>query len=249
MICQDYKILQVVTFLIISSLSPAISQSQRSEGIHQADLTTYILEKHGLDHELINGIQYYNQYHRVLNHPFYSVEESRPGTAYLSGKKFNDVRVNYNIYSQHLVLEYQGKLGGIYQIILSPAHTNAFELDGNYFEKISLNGRTPLFYQVITTEALSCYIHWKKQLQATSNDLLNTGFFTDPKRTYYLDFNDEIYSFKNRKTFGLPFSGNSKKEIKKFMRSNKINFRNATPEQIEDLLMYVSSRVQSTSGI
>ncbi|MFC2081474.1 hypothetical protein ACFLR8_04615, partial [Bacteroidota bacterium] len=95
MIFGSSKPFTVLLFFLISSLAPA-----------QPDLSSYIREQHGFNQELINGKLFYNKFYHVLNHPYYSGEKSLPGSIVLSGIIYDDVKINYNIYSQYLVLDY-----------------------------------------------------------------------------------------------------------------------------------------------
>jgi hypothetical protein len=219
---------------------PAFSQS--------SDLSAYIHEKHGFDQKLINGIIYYDKYKHVLNHPYHSREESLPGWVVISGTCYDDVQINYNIYSQQLILEYPDVSGSFYKIILSPAHTDEFQLDGDYFKRISLDEQGPLFYQVIRVNDLICYIHYEKQMLTMSNHLGFSYYFSGTKRSYFLDFYGNLFPFTNRRTFVSLISSVSKKEMKKYMRRNEIKLSDAKPEQLEGLLKFISSIVQSTSG-
>ena len=238
MIFNDYKSLPVFIFLIIFRIIPAFSQP--------SDLNTYIHEKHGFDQNLINGILYYDKYKNVLNHPFYTGEELLPGSVVISGVSYEDVQINYDIYSQYLVLEYPVASGSSYKIIISPEHTDAFNLDGNYFEKLILDDRGPLFYQLIRVNGLICYIHWEKKKVTKSYQL--TDYFTEPNQRCYLDYYGKLSPFSNRRNFVSLISGVPKKEIKRYIRKNVIQLSDGTPEQLEDLLQFISSSIQPTTG-
>lgn len=238
MILKNYKSFLVFFFLIISGIIPVFSQP--------SDLSTYIHVKHGYDQNLINGILYYDKYKHVLNHPFYSGEKLLPGSIVLSGISYEDVQINYDIYSQYLILEYPAVSGSFYNIILSPEHTDAFHLDGDYFEKLILDDRGPLFYQLIRVNGLICYVHWEKNKVFRSYQY--TDYFTEPEQSCYLDYYGKLSPFSNRKNFVSLLSGVPKKEIKRYIRKNEIQLSDATPEQLEDLLKFISSSIQSTTG-
>jgi len=238
MVFNEYKSFPVFVFLIISSIIPAFSQS--------SDLNTYIHVKHGFDQNLINGILYYDKYKNVLNHPFYSGEELLPGSVVISGVSYEDVQINYDIYSQYLVLEYPVVSGSSYKIIVNPEHTDAFNLDGEYFEKLILDDRGPLFYQRIRVNGLICYIHWEKKKVTRSYQF--TDYFTEPNQRCFLDYYGKLSPFSNRRNFVSLISGVPKKEIKRYIRKNVIQLSDGTPEQLEDLLQFISSRIQPTTG-
>ncbi len=242
------KLLVLFLSLWIVNFAPLASQSHDIEGLDYQDLTDYIWKKHGLDQEIINGTSYYYKYYRVLSHPYFSQEESHPGMVVLSGKRFNNVRINYNIYEQNLVLDYPGKNNGIYKIILSSILTDEFGLDDYYFKKLVLLERDPTFYQVIEVNGIICYIHWEKQMLATTNNTQYADFFSEPEQEYFLEYDHKLSPIKNKKSFVENFPFIPKREIKKYMRLNKISFRKASPEQIEDLLEFVDLRINAGTG-
>ena len=211
MVFNDYKSLPVFIFLIISRIIPAFSQP--------SDLNTYIHEKDGFDQNLINGILYYDKYKNVLNHPYYTGEELLPGSVVISGVSYEDVQINYDIYSQYLVFEYPVASGSSYKIIISPEHTDAFNLDGNYFEKLILDDRGPLFYQLIRVNGLICYIHWEKKKVTKSYQF--TDYFTETNQRCYLDYYGKLSPFSNRKSFVSLISGVPQKEIKRYIRNRR----------------------------
>ena len=242
------KLVVVLVYFRIVNPAPAVSQTYNPEVSDYHDLSDYIQEKFGLDQEIINGTAYYHKYYRVLNHPYFDGEESHPGMVVLSGKRFDNVRIHYNIYEQNLVLEYPGKDDGTYKLVLSPAHTDAFKLNTYYFEKLKLLEQEPAFYQVITSNGITFYVHWKKQMLVTTNNIRYTDFFSDPEQEYYLDYREELTPIKSKKSFALKFPDIPRREIRRYMRYNKISFRNSTPEGLEGLLKFVSSEIYQTAG-
>jgi len=195
---------------------------------------------------LVNGILYYDKYKNVLSHPFYSVEEFLPGSAVISGIRYEDVQINYDIYSQYLVLQYPVVEGSSYSIIIPPEHTDAFDFDRNYFKKLTLDDRGPLFYQLIEVNGLICYIHWEKKKATRSYQF--TEFFMEPEQRYFLDYHGKLSHFSNRRNFVSLISGVPKKEIIRYIRKKGIQLSDATPEQLEDLLQFISSGIHSTTG-
>jgi hypothetical protein len=238
MIFNCYKSFSLFIFLVIPRIFPAFSQP--------SDLYSYIQMKHGLDLNLVNGILYYDKYKNVLNHPFYSGEEFLTGSVVISGIRYKDVQINYDIYSQYLVLEYPDFSGSSYSIIISPEHTDAFDFDGNSFKKLILDDRGPLFYQLIKVNGLICYIHWKKK--KTTRSYQSTDFFTETEQGCFLDYYGNISPFSNRRNFVSLISGVPQKEIIRYIRKKGIQLSDATPEQLEDLLQFITSSIHSTSG-
>jgi len=187
----------------------------------------------------------------VENHPYYRSDKPLHGFVILSGKRFDNVQIQYDIFEEYLILEYQERSGRFNKIILNPATTDAFQLDGDYFEKLTLDKKGLLFYQVIKENGATCYIHYRMNLRNVKDAIRgnqNTQYFSTRKRTYYLFFDGEFNSFRNRLSYASLFSGVTKKEIRKFMRHNKIRFSDATPEELAGLLEFSSSEMKSGSG-
>lgn len=232
------KLLTLILFLQMSFQLKG--QASREDTIGRSELSSYIYQKQGFDQILVNGKQYHNQYIRVLGHPFYKQEKSHLGSIVISGIYFEDIQLNYDIYSQDLVLDYIDESGKFNKIILTRAHIEAFTLDGDSFEKLPLGEHGNQLFQVITYNEIRCYIHWEKQMLPTSNNLKYGDLFNEPKRTYFLKVEGKLQTFSNKQSFVAVCSGIPKKEIRKYLRENSLKFSNASSEQIEDLLRFIS---------
>ncbi len=233
-----------ISILCLSSIG---AQSTDNPPSGQEDLDAYIRKKHGLDQELINDIQFYNRYHGVMKHPYLKGLEPLPGSVILSGKKYDNLMAKYDLYAQCLILTYQGMLGGINQIFLSSVRIDAFDLSGNYFEKLDLDNRGLLFYQVIREEGLACYIHWDKQKMETTDNLQYPEVFTDPRHHCYLELDGELHPFTSKRKLVSLFSPGTKKEIKKYVWQHNIRLLRASPEQLTGLMEFISSVLPSSS--
>ncbi len=241
------KVLLVFLLTVITG-GPGLRAQDMARGPSDPPgIMEYISRAHGPDQELINGIQYYNPHYRVTGHPYLMGEEAFPGSLYLSGKTYEGLQLHYDIYDQHLVLDYRTKFGGINKIILSPIRIESFSLDGFGFRKLNLDKNGPLYYQVIRAGELTCYVHWRKGLIPNRMDLRSLGDFTLPIRTYYLDKNGCVQSFSNRGSFAALFPVEARKEIKRFMRINRIRFRKADPRELTTLIEYVYTLLPETS--
>ncbi len=214
----------------------------------QTDLLAFIREKHGPDPGLINGIQFTNRYYRVKEHPFYRGEGSSRGTVTVSGRKYEDVLLNYDLYAQQVILEYQGRNSGVGKIILVTPHVDAFSLEGDYFEKRSLTEEGPLFYQVITADGVSLYIHWSKLMVPNSNDLHYTYYFSKAGRDYLLEFEGSLHPFSGPSSFKSIFRGEARKQVRKYLRQHRFKFREAGSGKLAGLLGFIAGLPQWEEG-
>ena len=216
------------------------AQHTGQETIPSPSLREYIDQKQGPDQELLNGQQFYVRHYRLGNHTYLGGEECMQGSVILSGKEYSGLRLNYDIYDQRLVLEYNRTRGGINRIFLDPLLVDAFTLGGLDFKKISLNSKGALYSQVIMTDSLKCYNHWKKELIQERRNPSDYGHFTKPIRTSYLEYNGHIISFTNRRSFASLLPKQMRKGIRRFLWEEGIRFRQASPYEMTRLLSYIS---------
>jgi hypothetical protein len=246
-VCPRLKFVLLILSAGTAGLFPLRAQSPVAGGSPRPSLQAYVSLKHGTDQELINGRQFTFMHYRIQGHPYFMGQEPLAGGVTLSGRQYGGLRLNYDIYDQHLVMEYTLFSSGINKIVLSPLLADAFTIGGFDFEKISLDEKGPLYYQVIRSGNLACYVHWEKQLTPTQNSLQYLGHFTDPIRTCFLEYGGGLHPFRSRKSFAAIFTENTRREIKRYMRVNGIRFRAASPGELTTLIDFVSGVLQKTT--
>jgi len=220
-----------------------IAQDPQEKEADSPKLYEFVLQKYGSDHDLVNGVELYNLYRHVKSHPYFLGEESLPGSVTVLGKHFDNQLIQYDLYNQWVVLEYTERSGGINKIIMVPLHTNGFQIDGHSFEKLALDEDGLLFYQVIRTNRITCYIHWKKQLITISDNINYTVEFSDPMRTFFLEYDSKIIPFSNRRNFAAIFPANIGREARQYMRKNRLRFRKTSVKNLTMLLDHISSNL------
>ncbi|MCK4751574.1 MAG: hypothetical protein KAT15_31170 [Bacteroidales bacterium] len=210
-------------------------------------LSSFIQMKYGLDQELFNGFQYYKRYIKYKGDPFFPEDSFYEGSVCIRGVEFDNVRLKYNSYSQYLILEYTDYQERYNQLKLNNAQIDSFQLGAYGFQKLSLFGEEPLFYQVLCSGAIICYIHWAKNIHATSDDLQYSYEYSRPLGTFHLSYKGEIQTFNKRKTFISILPVSMQAEIKKYFRQQRLSFREAGPGDIQKLIVYVSQLGETLS--
>jgi hypothetical protein len=236
----------ILAFFLCGSLNAQPSSSPFPE---MDSLSRYIHMKYGLDQDLFNGFQYYKRYLKYKGDPYFPEDSFDEGSISIKGTKYDDVRLKYNSYTQNLILEYTDYQERYNQLRLNIAQIDSFQLGAYGFQKLSLLGEEPLFYQVVSSGALTCFIHWEKDIHATADDLHYSHRYTRPLGTFYLSYHSEIQTFTNRKTFISIFPGSMQGEIKKYFRNQHLSFREAGPGDIQSLIVKVSQIVEIHSEL
>jgi len=236
--------------LLLAVVALILSGQMEAQPLGSADpdadsLERYIQIKYGLDQELVSGFQYYVRFPQYKGDPFFPEDAFFEGSVSLRGFQYNNVGLKYNSFSQSLILEYTDLLDGYNLLRLNNSHIDSFRLETFRFQKLSFFGEEPKFYQVLSSEHVRCYIHWRKDIQAINNSIQHTHVYTGPQGTYYLDYEGRIQSFTNRKSFLSLFPVSMQAEIKEYFKRNHFSFRKAGPADIENLLIFISQRIET----
>jgi len=237
-------VLYILSFFLSGYLS---AQAPGSADPQKDSLSRYIHTKYGLDQKLFNGFQYYKRLIKYKGDPFFPEDSFYEGSVSIGGVDYEQVQLKYNCFSQSLVLEYTDYQGRYNQLSLNTAHIDSFQLGSACFQKLSLQGEAPLFYQVLRSPHVCSYIQWKKMINATSDDLQYSYEYSKALRTNYISYRGEIQTYTNKKSFLSVFSESMAVEIKKFLRNQRTAFKEASPGDIQNLLNYISQLEETPS--
>ena len=196
---------------------------------------------YGQDQELVNGMQYYDHHPRSSGNPYLLEGFVHQGSVSIRGVVYNNIWLKYDIYVQQVEVEYRTLSGADNQVILVGDRVDQFRIGEYFFRNLSFNGAQKEFYQVIGSGRLVCYISWEKKLIPVSGNSRFIENFTTPKRKYLLELDGEVSEFQSKKDFVKLFPLARKKEMKRLVRLNNMQFRNATPEQLDLFLIAVSN--------
>lgn len=217
-----------------------MAQPLGSAGPDADSLRSFIQIKYGLDQELVTGFQYYVRFVQYKGDPFFPEDAFFDGSVSLRGLQYENVRLKYNSFSQSLILEYTDSRDGYNLVRLNNTHIDSFRLGTYRFQKLSLFSEEAIFYQVISSGQLKCFIHWKKNIQAINNSVQYTHVYSRLLGTYYLQIGNKIQAFTNRKSFLSIFVGSMQAELKKYFKRQNFSFRKAGPADFQNLLIFIS---------
>jgi len=238
--------------LFLTCIAVLLSGQLSAQALKSADpgldsLSKYIQTKYGLDQELFNGYQYYKRFVQYKGNPFFPEDSFYEGSVTIRGVQYDNVGLKYNAYSQDLILEYTDFQGRYNQLRLNNIHIDSFRLGTYRFQNLHLFNEDLLFYQVLSSGSVTCYIHWAKNIHSTSDDLQYSHEYTSALGTYYLSYKGEIRIFTNRNTFISIFPESMHGEIKRYLRQQNLSFREAGPTVIQNLLNYISQLKETSS--
>ena len=235
------KVVTAATLLLCLIFLPL--QGQKISADSPLGYEELVARAYGQDQELVNGLQYYNRHPRSLGHPYLLEGWVHQGSVRIRGKFYNNIWLKYDIHAQQIEVEYQTINGADNQVILVSDRVNDFYIKSYYFKKLKLEEglEDEQFYQIIGGGRLVWYIRWEKKLVPISGDPRFIEEFTSPKRHYLLELDGSVHPFSNKKSFVDLFPESVQKDIKKLIKSNQLQIRSASTEQLELFIMAASN--------
>jgi len=187
----------------------------------------------GSNQELVNGIQFSNQYIRSEGQPYWIDGGFRTGSVCINDRWFEQVQLRYNLYSQKLELGYLTTEGFMNQIITVPENITAFKLEGYTFRRLQIGKNSASYYQVFSTGAYNIFIRWNKNLLGSEStgsrfDLIN--------REYWMQKEENWKHFKDKHSYLAAFPQEQKKAYKKLLKELDYSFQHATTEEMVAML-------------
>lgn len=216
-------------------------RGQQSSDLGSPGYYELVDRAYGQDQELVNGMQYYNHHPRSLGNPYLLEGFVHQGSVSIRGVVYNNIWLKYDIYAQQVEVEYRTLNGADNQVVLVGDRVDNFRIGEHYFRNLSLGGEPERFYQVIGSGRMVCYIMWDKKLIPLSGDSRFIEQFTPPRRKYLLELDGVITEFQGKKDFVKLFPLEKKKEMKKLVRQNSMQFRIASPAQLNLFLIAASN--------
>lgn len=178
----------------------------------------------GSDQELVNGIQFSNQYIRIEGNPYFLDGRFRIGSVFMGDQFYEFVMMRYNLYTQRVEIEYLAPEDHMNQLITVPEQMPAFYLEGFVFRRMQIGDELPAYYMVLSSEKTYCYIGWSVDAVGGGNTQRR---FTPLERTFWIREGEKWTLFHDRKSFIKAFPSERKKEFKDLLKSKKFNFNQA----------------------
>ncbi len=230
--------------LLVFSASQALSQTSESSGreflSHAYKNAVGQYEDFiGSSSQIFNGDEYVEYDYRINGYPCFDAEFYSMGWIVYNDMLFDSVELKYDVYKQQVVIQHYDGKGYSKDLILANEWIKEFFYEGHYFVKIEENLaiRSDLddgFYEILydgKTETISKRI--KLYNEVIDDQKIKKEFITKDK--FYLLHNDQFHHIKNKRSL-LNTLVDRKREVKKFIKRNKLKFR----KELENSLLQVS---------
>lgn len=196
-------------------------------------------KRYGPDPFLFNGKKYtFHLPPGTEGHQFFRSPEFTAGVVYIGETAYPAERLNYDVYHQDILLKYGNDAGAEGIISLSKEIIGGFCLGESVFRLDSMPGAERTIFQVIEGGGLVILMRWKKTFRLDMAYGSDHYVFSPAERESYLLRAESYHPYGNRKTFLAAFDPDHQPEIRKYLKSNRINLKKATDRSLTDLLTY-----------
>ena len=222
----------LISFFLLLNLS-GISAQQSSISIDDV---------YGSDPLLFNG-RHYNFFLPLYTggNQYFSGPQFEIGSATIRNVTYNELKLNYDIYNQQLILEYNNNLGAASLIIISDAWLESFSFKGLNFEIISSQDTLKRIYQVLGEGPNRILYYWEKKLNLESFQGSKNHNFSSARKEMNVYTGNQILKYRNNKIFYSLFGSDKRIAIKDYLHKNHINVKKATDQTMTELILFCNT--------
>ncbi len=195
---------------------------------------------YGLNDLLVNGTQYLPSHPRAAGYPFFPDQAFSGGVVFVKGERFEGLRINYDAEGDRLLLDVSASMPWIRYLALNDLLADSFMLDRRVFVHVRTLQALPggaVYLEKLYEGRFVLLARHQKKFKAEFNQWKPYGeYITYPARLLLL--RDGVFQEVARKKQWLDMFPAHRKEVKKFLRKQNINFRKATTGQLKQIAAY-----------
>jgi hypothetical protein len=186
---------------------------------------------------LNNGKAWRNLYYRIKGDQFLFSPEFLPGNVTIEGRKFNNLKIKYDIYADELIMITDH--GIIIQ--LNKEMVDFFSMDFNnniyYFKRLEADSVNTLsgYINVLYEGSTSLYVKYRKEILLLAVENKYDLFYQSNK--VFVKKGDEIFKVDSKTEF-LKLFKDQKQQLHSFIKSNKIKLSKKIPESFKPVVEY-----------
>ena len=205
----------------------------------EEDILTQAKAIYRADDRLLNGKYYKPKHFFAEGHPYFEKDEWEEGTLYIKGIQYNNIPIKYNIEDDKIIIKFISENRISKDILLHNSFVDSLNLGHHTFHNtsnFSFNNSIG-FAELIYDGKINAYIKHSKKFKDELTERNPHGKYIEPKKKLYL-FADSSYTpIRSRKELMVYFKPHEK-ELKPFLRKNRINFKKASSLQIVKLIQF-----------
>jgi len=207
-------------------------QSSYGQNSH-ADLNPYLFN--GKKYE--SNIPNISQGHQYLLSPEYN-----SNFIFIKGITYK-ADLNYDIFNQNIVIKYPESNKLISQIQIPKELIDSFFIEEKKFIIKNFFGNIRI-YEIVGDNDMYFLTYYYKSKDLDSGFDIKTFNFSKTSKILYLYYKSDFNKYKNSRSFLKILDVDKKKTVKKFIKTNKLKFRNIKTADMERLLNFIKMEIK-----
>jgi hypothetical protein len=227
----------LLTFLYVGAKA---QETHFQDSIQIEKLKEYSEQVYGTDDRVVNGAAYLPGHFNAKGDPYFLTDNWTESTLVIDGEEYEGQNILYNIDIEKIILKTTLKSKEEVLLVLNTDFIEAFYFGEHYFvngEKYFPGNKFNGFVEQVYKGNFKVMIRHQKSFvsQYTANS--PHGFYSGTKSMIFIFDKRELKKLPTKKAM-LDYFSEHKKEIKKFLRKNKIKYKQATANQLNKLFTY-----------
>jgi len=194
---------------------------------------------YGSDDRLINGKYYKPKHFYAKGHPYFLSKDWVGARLYIKGAIYNQVPLKYNIEDDAIIIQhiFESKISK--NILLNNSYIDSLEIGSHIFHNTS---NFPIensigIAELIYEGKLRAYAKHTIEFIEDYSERYKYGLYLEPQKKLYLFDGHSFYPILTKKDFLAHFPMHTK-EIKSFLRKNRIRFKKTSKDEINMLIRF-----------
>ncbi|OQX82101.1 MAG: hypothetical protein B6D64_01100 [Bacteroidetes bacterium 4484_276] len=231
----------VITFFYVANFSPANAQNPHGHLFKTlTSLDDYTGEVYGTDDFVVNGRKYLPEHYNAKGNPYFLSDNWTKSTLIIDGKRYDGQDILYNIDVEKIILKTTIKDSIVVFVMLNNEFVSSIYFGPRYFinaEKCGLENKFPGFVEQVYSGSFTLLVRHQKSFVSEYSRNTPNGFYSETKSINYIFINGQLHKLPTKRSM-LEYFSVHKKEVKTFMRKNKIRYKQAGYAQLHKLFEY-----------
>jgi len=230
----------VLAIFFVGEFTPVNAQNIEQSSGTVAMLSNYTENIYGSDDIVVSGRTYLPDHYNAKGNPYFLFDNWTEGTLIINGKKYKKQEILYNIDIDKIILKTTVSNNNEILLVLNNEFIDSFYFGKHYFingAKYMPESKFRGFVEQVYCGSFTLLINHQKSFISRYTADTPNGLYSSTKSTNYILNNGKLKKLPTKKSLFEYFSPH-KKEIKNFMRKNKIRYKKADYNNLYKLIEY-----------
>jgi hypothetical protein len=230
----------ILIFLVIGYWSSVHAQEAPSSQLESAvkEISNYAASLYGTDDVVVNGRKYFPEHYNAKGNPYFLSDKWTEASLFIDGKRYDNQEILYDIDIEKVILKTSIEDSLTIYLVLNNETIEAFYLGQRYFINAKLiKNEFPGFVELLYNGGFSVFSRHQKSFMSEYSRSAPNGFYSGTKSELYILYPGQLDKLPTKKSL-LNYFSEYQKEIKTFMRKQKIKYKKADNIQLNKLFEY-----------